>query len=364
VMQEKMGIGAGAASVAAGLPQTQRQPQGPQQKPATQGQMLTAATQMRGQDLREREHQATLLEKNGVSSAYIQLRATKEGQVAEKNASGDWAFRPMTEMEKRINGMASQGKLAWIMKDGKPVAVNRDPRTNQIIPNTENPALLPPSYMTDHIREDSYAWTDADGNTWMIPRTSTTKPVLQGQSPHAGITGIPMNKQGPKATPAAPASGGKTPTAPIPGAKLLGKGKQDYAAVRLRTTFETNYEKPAEDVERSAQMINYAYDEYKAAAAKGESLPTGAQSMVALSSHVQSTFGTVKGSRVTKDMIEHHFHARGVSDDVRVAFQKLNDGDPLSPAQWEAFHDLVNQSRKEQWTIAAKESSRFKLPKD
>jgi len=56
---------------------------------------------------------------------------------------------------------------------------------------------------------------------------------------------------------------------------------------------------------------------------------TGAESMLALSTHLATTFGNVKGARVTKDMIEHHLGARGVGDSALVAVQKLTNGDVL-----------------------------------
>lgn len=94
--------------------------------------------------------------------------------------------------------------------------------------------------------------------------------------------------------------------------------------------------------EKSWQMAESAYDEYKAAGGK---LPTGAQSMLLLSQHLSTTFGNVKGSRVTRDMIQEHLHARSVSDSALVAVQKLTNGDQLSPDQWKAFTGLIEQSR-------------------
>ena len=134
------------------------------------------------------------------------------------------------------------------------------------------------------------------------------------------------------------------------------------ATQKTLTEFNKNYEKPANDVEKSYQMMNNAYNEYKAAAAQGKELPTGAQSMLALSTHLSTTFGNVKGARVTKDMIEHHLGARSVSDAALVAVQRLTNGDVLSPAQWEAFHDLIAESRKLSWDAAVKEAKRANLP--
>jgi hypothetical protein len=111
-------------------------------------------------------------------------------------------------------------------------------------------------------------------------------------------------------------------------------------------------------------MMDRAYNEYKDAKAKGKQLPTGAQSMLALSTHLSTTFGNVKGARVTKDMIEHHLGARSITDDALVAFQKLTNGDTLSSSQWTAFHDLVKQSRNVSWNIAVKEADRKHIPVD
>jgi hypothetical protein len=105
-------------------------------------------------------------------------------------------------------------------------------------------------------------------------------------------------------------------------------------------------------------MMQHAYDEYQQARAQEQELPTGAQSMLALSSHLATTFGNVKGSGITKDMIAEHLGARSVSDAAQVAVQKLTNGDVLSPAQWDAFHDLISQPRQLSWRTAVKEGQR------
>jgi hypothetical protein len=97
------------------------------------------------------------------------------------------------------------------------------------------------------------------------------------------------------------------------------------------------------NTEKSFKMAQNAYAEYQAA---GGHLPTGAQGMLMLSQHLSTTFGNVKGARVTKDMIQEHLGARGVSDSALTAIQRLTNGDPLSPDQWKAFNDLIGQSRE------------------
>ena len=114
---------------------------------------------------------------------------------------------------------------------------------------------------------------------------------------------------------------------------------------------DKNYVKPANDAEKSYQMFMEAYNNRNNA-------KTGAESMLALSTHLATTFGNVKGARVTKDMIEHHLGARGVSDKVLVAVQKLTNGDVLSPDQWDAFKSLISNSRKLNWETAQKEAKR------
>lgn len=124
------------------------------------------------------------------------------------------------------------------------------------------------------------------------------------------------------------------------------------------------YVQPANTVEKSFQMMNNAYQEYEAARAQGKSLPTGAQSMLALSTHLSTTFGNVKGARVTKDMIAEHLGARGISDKALVAVQKLTNGDVLSPDQWDAFHELIAESRNLSWNGAVREAARKNVPID
>ena len=117
----------------------------------------------------------------------------------------------------------------------------------------------------------------------------------------------------------------------------------------------------AQDTDKSYAMFQHAYQEYQDAGGK---LPTGAQSMLALSTHLQTTFGNVKGSRVTKDMIREHLGARSISDDALAGIQKLTSGDVLSPKQWKAFNDLITQSRNQTWKNAVDNAHYRGLPAD
>lgn len=80
-------------------------------------------------------------------------------------------------------------KLAWTMRDGKPIAMMRDPQTNQMIPGTENPDILPPPGMLEHVHEGEFSWVDADGIMHRTPTKSVTRPVLPSGSTSAAPSG-------------------------------------------------------------------------------------------------------------------------------------------------------------------------------
>jgi hypothetical protein len=142
------------------------------------------------------------------------------------------------------------------------------------------------------------------------------------------------------------------------------KRAEDSASRKDIAAHDKTYVQPAELVEKSYKMMDRAYQEFEDARAQGKQLPTGAQSMVALSTHLATTFGNVKGARITKDMIQEHLGARGVSDRALVALQKFTNGDVLSPEQWTAFHELIGNSRNLSWETSVKEAERKHIPVD
>jgi hypothetical protein len=154
------------------------------------------------------------------------------------------------------------------------------------------------------------------------------------------------------------------------------KADKDKAATESKRRFEqtasrkdiarhdSDYVKPAEATETSYEKMQHAFDEFEVARSQGKELPTGAQSMLALSTHLATTFGGVKGSRITKDMIQEHLGARGVTDRALVAIQRLTNGDVLSPDQWAAFHELISSTRDIAWQTAVREADRKHIPTD
>jgi hypothetical protein len=194
-------------------------------------------------------------------------------------------------------------------------------------------------------------YTDVNGQEILNPRPYEKPPA---------VPGITVMVPGPNGTQTVQRlTPGQTITPGTQDLKAgLGAPRQDVRE------HDKTYVQPAEQVEKSYAMMDHAYQEYENARKQGKQLPTGAQSMLALSTHLSTTFGNVKGARVTKDMIHEHLGARSIGDDALVAVQKLTNGDQLSPQQWDAFHDLIRQSRNLSWNTAVKEAARKHIPID
>jgi hypothetical protein len=125
------------------------------------------------------------------------------------------------------------------------------------------------------------------------------------------------------------------------------RNANDRADATTRQYVDKNYVSKARDVEASYSGFEDAYQEHL------QNPKTGAAGMYALSQHLGTTFGTVKGARVTKAMIEEHLGARGVSDQMQALIQKATNGDPLTANQWNDFRTLIHNSRTEAWRKAA-----------
>lgn len=142
------------------------------------------------------------------------------------------------------------------------------------------------------------------------------------------------------------------------GPKIAGENKQQLAA------FNKDYVKPSEDIERSYQLYQEALAAYKRGDQK-----TGAATMLALSQHLGTTFGQVKGSRMNRDLIQEHKDAIGIGDRIERFVNGLKRGDQLSASQMDEFGTLISNFRKLSWQTAVKEGKRGKqqidfLPKD
>lgn len=143
-----------------------------------------------------------------------------------------------------------------------------------------------------------------------------------------------------------------TPEGKPVGPKIAGKTQEALKG------FNKDYEKPANDVETGYQKFQDAYRDYKNGA------PTGAASMVALSQHLATTFGSVKGARLNKDLIQEHKDAIGWLDRLQRYGDMVGSGQQLSADQWQDFGKLIGNTRKLAWETAVKEAHRANVPVD
>ena len=121
---------------------------------------------------------------------------------------------------------------------------------------------------------------------------------------------------------------------------------------------------PALGTEKLYRLASNVYNEYANLRKHGKDFPSGAQSVQMLSYHIANTFGNVKGARITKDLIEKHLGARGISDAAAVAINKLRDGDQLSPKQWDAFFSMAGNTRDETWRSVLDDAESLGRPLD
>lgn len=114
-------------------------------------------------------------------------------------------------------------------------------------------------------------------------------------------------------------------------------------------TWHKEMVEPALATEQMFQQSNKVYNEYQALRKQGKTFPTGAQSVQFLANHVAGTFGTVKGARIGRDIIEKHLGARGLSDNLVTGIQNIISGQQLSDGQWNAFFQMMNDRRDANW---------------
>ena len=128
----------------------------------------------------------------------------------------------------------------------------------------------------------------------------------------------------------------------------VGKGNKTRDAA-----FQKNYIDNSEKIETAYQMYQHAMEAYR----RGDR-QTGASTMLALSQHIGTTFGQVKNSRQTRDLIEQHKNAIGLVDRLERFGNSLVTGDELSESQMKEFGDQIAAFRKLQWEQATKEAKR------
>jgi hypothetical protein len=150
--------------------------------------------------------------------------------------------------------------------------------------------------------------------------------------------------------------------AEMPGGNAETGGALPPGAARaeiMRTNqFNTQYIKPATDIEQNFSKFQEAYKEYQ------NNPQTGAASMVALAQHLGSTFGSIKGTTQGEHMIAEHKDAIGLFDRMDRFVDSLKSGQQLSAEQWKDFGSLLSKTREIQWDTTAKEAERRHMPID
>lgn len=101
-------------------------------------------------------------------------------------------------MVPKTTAAASKPVRAWKRDDkGKILSVMIDPKTNQMVPGSENYDVIPPSYLVPKISTGVYHWVDQDNQIHETPESHTTRPALQGGgSPSSGPTIPPSSNVG------------------------------------------------------------------------------------------------------------------------------------------------------------------------
>lgn len=133
-------------------------------------------------------------------------------------------------------------------------------------------------------------------------------------------------------------------------------GATTSAGARLKNTeanqFNTQYVKPATDIEQNYQKFMGARKEYDA------NPQTGAASMAALAQHLGSTFGSIKGAQMGEHMVQEHKEALGLLDRIGRYADQMASGQQLSKSQWDDFQKLITNTRDIQWETTAREAAR------
>lgn len=309
-----------------------------------------------GEAARNREIEPLMNQYKLVSSALQANREANSSGITDKmhQAQTDYLTAHAHSLENPVPKPTSEEQdIADLMKTnnpdtGKPYShVEASVRRAQLMQDTK-PGVAKQAGL-EYNEGIPVAYKDANGKTWNL-----NDPGLPAEGKSLAQTASAAHSQKVK----------ETSDSQARAAAAANQRQQNTFSRQDVTAHDKTYVKPAEDVEKSYQMMDQAYKEYQEARRQGKELPTGAQSMLALSTHLATTFGNVKGARVTKDLIEHHLGARGISDKALVAVQNFTNGDPLAPDQWEAFHDLISKSRKLSWNAAVKEAKRKNIPVD
>lgn len=180
------------------------------------------------------------------------------------------------------------------------------------------------------------------GSVTVLTDPNTEKPVGIIDNKSGQISPLPPIANTPAAQAAA---GGLTPMA-------------TRAMVQRQNQFNSEFMSKAVEIQTGLQQFDAAMANFNTP----EGRKTGADTMLMLSKHLALTFGQVKGTRQTNDMIHEHLGARPLSQDLEVMAEKLTTGQVISDQQIKAYHDLIHEAARINWEWTVKEAIRRGLP--
>jgi hypothetical protein len=299
--------------------------------------------------------------------------AYQQGELGQRGRESDLAERkekfeegkPGTPEQESIKDLTSQKnpatgknytaeeaevKRAQDIQDTKPDKEAGAPKTVTML---DKPGGKPFEYQYDpkgnYSGDQGYGqWKKvgpAQPNAMSLGLAGTLTPLL---GPNGEIMGTMNNKTG--------------AIAPVSSNPLTPGGATTSAGARLgnteRNQFNTQYIKPATDIETNYQKAQAAMTAYN------NNPQTGAAGMIELSQHIATTLGGVKGVSTGENMIHEHENAIGLSDKIDRYLDYLKTGQPLSANQMRDFNQLITETRDITWTVAAKEAARRHQPID
>lgn len=269
-LKKQMGVGDKAAGMISQMPSTmQLSPEAERQrmmqqsgvtgKPATEGQRLAAQEKVISM-VNQNYNKAI---KMGMDEQKIYLTAEKQGLMPErdengavkKQPDGTVNFRPMTQDERGVYQLGQKGVLAWtIGANGRPTAVMRNPVTNQVIPGTENPDLLPPAYLTERLRQGEFTFTNDKGEVFRVPTVTKTTPILPGAHGAAPGSTAPARPAGGGAASTVKPAGSAAPAVGMPkGSRPIGQGQQTSDPVTMGKSLADGVMAPSQLPARGTQ---------------------------------------------------------------------------------------------------------------
>lgn len=247
----------------------------------------------------------------------------------------------------------SEGKptRAWSRdRSGRIFSLLLDPKTNQMVPGSENYDLLPPPYLTSRISIGTYHWVDEDNAIHETPEIRRTAPVLPPLGGGGQVQAPPAapGQAASGSAPAAPAQGGAAPharpaapTASRPPARLIQPGTQESKnAIKDRIL---GY--------KGSSVLNHANQVYGSAvstAALADRLAQRAQmypnDMAEADTNFVLSLIRSEAGRVNQQEIAMLFNAGGVSEGPERWVARVGHGQ-LSPNLRKQLIDLVHDEK-------------------